>query len=120
MENKQQPTKEFFECYQYFNVYDLTDKIKQLSEVEKYLLLACAIDEHDEDQNMVIHNFTPFEEELDNIKRINSGETVSSPVFDEIEKYTGDRYISTSHIDLPKIFTKQEARQLKINNLLDN
>jgi hypothetical protein len=114
------PSKEFIECYQHFNVYDMTEKIKKLSNKEKYLLLACALDNHDEEQISVLNNFSPFQTELNEIMEVNQGSEIKNTVFYELKEYTGSKDIDVTSIELPKIYTKQEARQIKLNKILDN
>ena len=69
-------SKEFIECYQYFNVYDMSDKVKSLSEKERYLLLICTIDNHSDEDHIVLNNYNPFQKELKEIIQLHEGEEI--------------------------------------------
>ena len=112
-------SKEFTECYQYFNVYDMTEKVKSLTDKEKYLLLICTLDEHNDEDPIVLNNYREFEEELQNILDLHEGEEVKTEVLKTLSKKFGDKHIPISSIKLPKIFTKEEAREVKLNNILE-
>lgn len=112
-------TKEFIECYQYFNVYDITEKINNLSDEERYLLLICSLDNHDEEQPTVITNFTPYEKELQEIMDLHEGVEFESEPLKNLKDLTGDKHLSIKDIKLPEIYTLAEARDIKIENILE-
>jgi len=112
-------SKEFIECYQYFNVYDMSEKVKALSEKERYLLLICTIDNHSDEDPIVLNNYNPFQKELKEIIQLHEGEEIDLEVFKLLEKDLGDKHIPISSIKLPEIFTKEEAREIKLNNILE-
>ena len=60
-------SNELKECFKYFNVYDISDKIKELSEKERYILAISSVDNHDEDNVICLHNFNSIRTEINNI-----------------------------------------------------
>jgi len=117
-------SEEFKEIYHQFNVSNQTEKMKQLTEKELYMLLICCIDHHDEEQEIVFLNFSPFEEEINEILKFSDTEKTENSILKSLIEETGDETISTSGINLPEVLSKQEAlslnREQKIGKILDN
>jgi len=55
----------FKDIFKNFNVSDQESKIKQLDINELYYLLICCFDKHDEDDAIVLNNFSKFSKEID-------------------------------------------------------
>ena len=53
-------TNEFINIYRNFNVKDVSNEIKTLSQKELYLLLTLCLDKHSDDNSTVLHNFQSF------------------------------------------------------------
>lgn len=117
-------SEEFKEIYHQFNVSNQTERMKQLTEKELYMLLICCIDHHDEEQEIVFLNFLPFEEEINEILKFSDTEKTENSILKSLIEETGDETISTSGINLPEVLSKQEAlslnREQKIGKILDN
>ena len=118
-------SEEFKEIYHQFNVSNQTEKMKQLTEKELYMLLLCCIDHHDEEQEIVFQNFLPFEEEINEILKFSDTEKTENSILKSLIVETGDDSISTSGIkNLPEVLSKEEAlalsREQKIGKILDN
>lgn len=109
----------FFEIYQHFNVGDQVEKMKKLSQKELYYLLICCMDHHDEDDPIVIANYTPFESEINEILELQETEKTKNQYLIELQNLTGDQWINTNKTNLPTPYTKNEVRELKLNNILD-
>jgi hypothetical protein len=121
MHNKEIKVSQLFvDIYRNFNVSDQREKIKELSKKELYFLLETCIDNHDENDLTVFHNFSPFSNEITNILNIHNNSLSNvDPDFETIkEKIYYDRVTETGE-SLPKVYTKYEVRDLKLNKILD-
>jgi Fe-S-cluster formation regulator IscX/YfhJ len=111
----------FVDIYKNFNVYDQIEKIKQLDDKEKYLLLILALDKHSDEDPVVIHNFQEFKEQVMEIYEIQDDKETENQYLKELIELTGDKYIDTDLIvdslgeKLPEPLTKEEVRDAKIN-----
>jgi hypothetical protein len=76
------------------------------------------MDYHDENQPTVINNYKEFESEIDEIMNFLEKETTTDPDLLELVKETGSTFIEV--VDLPRPYTVDEVRELKLNNILDN
>lgn len=123
-------SESFMGIYQYFNVSDQRDKMKNISKEELYYLLLLCMDNHDEDDPTVYENYKPFGPEIDDILKFQeSGETTIMEIIN-LQKELGT-YISNDNFsgqiktttiggnELPKLYTKDEARDIKLNNILE-
>jgi hypothetical protein len=109
-------SNELKECFRYFNVYDLENKIKELTEEERLILTICAIDHHDEDNPLSFNNFKYIKEEMDEILDFHDNSIETKKIKNLILK--SDSSLNISDIDLPKVLTKQEVREIKIQDLI--
>jgi hypothetical protein len=116
-------SEKFLELYRNFNVSDQRDNMKELSEEELYLLLDTCVDEHDEDDPTVTLNFSPYSAELNEILKIQSGDTVDNKVLKNLQDKTDFRLSSTRVLKngdkLPNTYTRDEVRDLKLNKIFD-
>lgn len=111
-------SKDFKKIFKNFNVYDQIDNIKtKLSPDEKYLLLICCSDLHDSDDDVVKQNFKHFEKELSEILDYQVNDVTNVSELLSLESSIG-KWIPTSELDLPKVFTKSEVREIKIKEIL--
>jgi len=119
MEKKLIVSELFLNIYQLFNVSDQRDRMKQLSKKELYLLLLCLMDNHNEDDPIVISNFSDFEVEINEILEFEESEKTNNQYLLELIKETNDTWISTQVINLPNLYTREEVRDLKLGGILD-
>ena len=138
-----QPSETLLDIYRMFNVNDQRERMRQLSKKDLYFLLLCCIDNHDEEQPNVVTNYSEFEPEIDDILELQESEKTTNPILLELVKETGSSWIEVGSsfvkeekdntlgmsrtvsnvwtpVELPKPYTIDEIRELKLNNLLDN
>lgn len=108
----------FVEIYRNFNVSDQIENMKKLSKDELYYLLDTCIDSHDEDDLTVCQNFSPFVVEIENILEIHNGLTENTDL-NIIKERIHDNRVTETGVPLPKIYTKDEVRDLKLNKIFD-
>jgi hypothetical protein len=115
----------FVEIYKNFNVSDQRENMKKLPKDELYYLLDTCIDSHDEDDLTVCQNFSPFADEIKNILSIHDNSILgnSSSLTDldykSITNRIYDNRVTENGDPLPKIYTKDEVRELKLNKIFD-
>lgn len=119
MENKITVSELFLDIYRLFNVSDQRERIKQLTKKEIYFLLHCAMDNHNEDDIIVIVNFSDYEFEVNEILEFQETEKTTNQYLLDLVKETDDACISTSVIELPTPYTREEVRDLKLGGILD-
>jgi hypothetical protein len=126
----------FKEIYLNFNVTKQSEKIKNLTRKELLLLLILSIDNFNEENPIVIENFSEFTKELELIYNSlpdldeDVVVTTTDPDLLDLISLTGDKYINVSKLvdtfgqKLPEPLTDEEAkikrREIGIENLLDN
>ena len=99
------------------------DDIKELSEKELYILLLMAIDSFSDTDKYVVHNITPFEEEVVQIFNIQNGLAPNNETLLEMVEESGSFFISTdSFVDedgdrIPDLLNKSSVRKHKIKIL---
>lgn len=109
----------FLDIYRLFNVSDQRVRMKQLEKKELYYLLICAMDNHNEDDPIVIVNFSDFELEIKEILEFQEAEKTQNEYLLELVKETEDAWISTTGVELPTPYTRDEVRDLKLGGILD-
>jgi hypothetical protein len=125
IKNELKVSQLFVDIFQYFNVYDQRDRMKNLSKIELYLLLDTCVDAHDEDDATVALNFSSYSLELKEILKIQSGDPSSWNVaLKDLIKLTNDPVLKSEKITesgeyLPEVFTKEQVRELKLNKIFD-
>jgi hypothetical protein len=111
----------FVDIYTNFNVCSQVEKMNTLPRKELYLLILLALDKHDDNDPVVLHNFLPFESIGDDIFEIQEDKGVVNDDLKLLIDETGDKYISTKNIidskgnSLPEPLSKVEVRDAKIN-----
>lgn len=108
----------FLDIFKLFNVSDQRSRMKQLEKKELYYLLICAMDNHNEDDPIVITNFSDFELEINEILEFQESEKTNNHYLLDLIKETNDSWISTD-VDLPTPYTREEVRDLKLGGILD-
>lgn len=114
-------SNEFIDIYQNFNVVDQTEKIKNLSERERYLLIILCLDKHEDENPVVLHNFKPFREEIKEIYEVQDNKETKNEILLELIKETNHKHIESDYIrdqygnEVPDPFDKDEVRDKKID-----
>lgn len=113
---------EFIEIFRLFNVSDQRDRMKSLDRKELYYLLLCCMDNHNEDEPMVILNYSDFELEINEILEFQESEKTNNQYLLDLISQTGDKWVSTTvtEPELPTPYTKEEVRDLKLGGILDD
>jgi hypothetical protein len=118
-------SKDFVDIYLNFNVKDVTNEMRKLSQKELFLLLTFCLDKHDDEIPTVIANFKPFKDEIMEIFDILDDKSTTNKYLQQLIKWTYDDYIETDNVvdqngdKLPKPYTKAEIRNKKINFITD-
>lgn len=83
------------EIYKYLNAVDMSERINQLSELEKYILIALSLDNHDIKNVIVRENLLPYKEIgqaiYDAMEELGTNE-----IIEQLIELTGDKYIDLS------------------------
>lgn len=112
---------EFIEIYKNFNVYDQIEKVNELSDRERYLLLILCLDKHDDDNPIVLYNYKPFKEEVKEIYIVQDNQETTNQVLLDLIKETDHKHIESDCIIdtngnvVPDPFDKHEVRDKKID-----
>lgn len=112
---------EFLEIYKNFIVCDQIEKIKSLSDRERYLLLILCLDKHDDENVIALHNYKPFKEEIKEIYSLQDNKETDNQVILDLIKETDHKHIESDCIrdkngnKVPDPFTKDEVRDKKID-----
>lgn len=112
-------SEDFKKAYKNFNVFNVSKDISNISKKELYLLLICCFDNHDSDDSMVLENYSNYELEIEEILDLQDNKKTSNSFLLELILDTQSNTIDTHMIELPKIYTKEEVRELKLNKILD-
>ena len=110
MEKEYKPSELLIDIYKMFNVNDQRERMKQLTKKELYYLLLCCM--------TVITNFSEFENEIDDILLLQENEKTNNPILQELINETNSTWIEV--IELPKPYTLDEIRELKLSNILED
>lgn len=112
-------SENFKNAYKNFNVFNVAEKISNLSKKELYLLLICCIDNHDSDDSTVMENYSNYEVEIAEILDLQDSKKTLNNFLLELIFDTESITIDSHVVKLPKIYTKEEVRELKLNKILD-
>lgn len=116
----------FVEIYTNLNVWSQLENMKNLSKKELYLLLIVALDKHNEDDPVVLHNLLPWKDTALEIFDLQEDKECTITELIELVEETGDKYIdSTIIVDskgnkLKDPLSKEEVRDAKINITIKN
>lgn len=115
-------SEKFANIFKYFNVYDKIDMIKSLDNLELLLLLNLCVEKHDLDDPIVISNFKPFDEELHKLYVIRKdifSQVGENELINKLIDYEYYYKLDNNVCDMPKIFSKNEVREIRLNNIFD-
>ena len=116
----------FVEIYTNLNVCSQIENMKKLSKKELYLLLIVALDKHNDDDPVVLHNLFPWKDTALEIFNIQDDKETDIIELNELVEETGDKYIDTTIIvdskgnKLKEPLSKEEVRDIKINITIKN
>ena len=112
---------DFIEIYRNFNVCTQIEKVNELSDRERYLLLILCLDKHDDDNPIELYNYKPFKEEIKEIYIVQDNQETTNQVLLDLIKETDHKHIESDCIIdtngnvVPDPFDKNEVRDKKID-----
>ena len=120
VKEKLEVSNEFVETYKYLNAGDMTDAIIKLSELERYLLVALSLDNHDIKNHFVRHNLLPLKEIGQHLYDAMEEHVSDNKIIEKLIQLTGDKYIDLSVLvdplgnEMPEPANQSEAREYKL------
>jgi len=120
-EKKLQVSDLFVEIYTNLNVCSQLENMEKLSKKELYLLLILALDKHNDEDPVVLHNLLPWKDTALQIFELQDDKETSIKELEELVEETGDKYIDVTVLvdvngnSLRDPLTKEEVRDAKIN-----
>lgn len=106
-----------------FNVSNQTEEMKNLNEKELYILLNACIESHSDEDPQVLQNFQSHIEMCKNLRKLFDTGSSDNETLLELSKQYGP-FLSIplqdkDGNDLPQPLTRNEVRELKLNNILE-
>lgn len=120
-EKKLQVSDLFVEIYINLNVCSQLENMEKLSKKELYLLLIIALDKHNDEDPVVLHNLLPWKDTALQIFELQDDKETDILELKELVEETGDKYIDVTVLvdvngnSLREPLTKEEVRDTKIN-----
>lgn len=120
-EKKLQVSDLFVEIYTNLNVCSQLENMEKLSKKELYLLLIIALDKHNDEDPVVLHNLLPWKDTALQIFELQDDKETDILELKELVEETGDKYIDVTVLvdvngdPLREPLTKEEVRDAKIN-----
>lgn len=117
-------TDDFVDVYKYLNAGDMSEQIKSLSVIERYILVALSLDNHEIKNPVVRDNLYPLKDIGQSIYDAMEDVDTDDPVIKELVEITGDKYIDLSILvdsqgnDMPEPANQSEIRDWRLK-LLD-
>ena len=106
-----------------FNVSNQTEEMKKLNEKELYILLNACIESHSDQDPQVLQNFHSQIENVNNLRDLFDTGSSDNETLRELLKqygpYLGIPLQDKDGNDLPQPLTRNEVRELKLNNILE-
>ena len=116
----------FVEIYTNLNVCSQLENMKNLSKKELYLLLIVALDKHNDEDPVVLHNLLPWKDTALEIFNLQDDKETDIIELKELVEETGDKYIDVTILvdskgnKLKEPLSKEEVRDVKINITIKN
>ena len=116
----------FVEIYTNLNVCSQLENMKKLSKKELYLLLILALDKHNDEDPVVLHNLLPWKDTALEIFNLQDDKETDIIELKELVEETGDKYIDVTILvdskgnKLKEPLSKEEVRDAKINITIKN
>lgn len=120
-EKKLQVSDLFVEIYTNLNVCSQLENMEKLSKKELYLLLIIALDKHNDEDPVLLHNLLPWKDTALQIFELQDDKETDILELKELVEETGDKYIDVTVLvdvngdPLREPLTKEEVRDAKIN-----
>lgn len=120
-EKKLQVSDLFVEIYTNLNVCSQLENMEKLSKKELYLLLILALDKHNDEDPVLLHNLLPWKDTALQIFELQDDKETDILELKELVEETGDKYIDVTILvdvngnSLRDPLTKEEVRDAKIN-----
>lgn len=117
-------TDDFVDVYKYLNAGDMSERINSLSVIERYILVALSLDNHEIKNPVVRDNLHPLKDIGQSIYDAMEDVDTDDPVIKELVEITGDKYIDLSVLvdsqgnDMPEPANQSEIRDWRLK-LLD-
>lgn len=117
-------TDDFVDVYKYLNAGDMSERINSLSVIERYILVALSLDNHEIKNPVVRDNLYPLKDIGQSIYDAMEDVDTDDPVIKELVEITGDKYIDLSILvdsqgnDMPEPANQSEIRDWRLK-LLD-
>lgn len=117
-------TDDFVDVYKYLNAGDMSEQINSLSVIERYILVALSLDNHEIKNPVVRDNLYPLKDIGQSIYYAMEDVDTDDPVIKELVEITGDKYIDLSILvdsqgnDMPEPANQSEIRDWRLK-LLD-
>ena len=117
-------TDDFVDVYKYLNAGDMSERINSLSVIERYILVALSLDNHDIKNPIVRDNLYPLKDIGQSIYDAMEDIDTDDTVIKELVEITGDKYIDLSVLvdshgnDIPETANQAEIRDWRLK-LLD-
>jgi hypothetical protein len=115
----------FLDIYRNFNVKNMVNDMNALSKRELYLLLLTTLDNHYDEDEVAINNWLPFKDYCLEILDLQDDKDVESKDLKSLVDESKDKYINTKNIvstdgsKLPRPYTKEEIREIRIDNIIE-
>lgn len=126
MDKKIIVSDEFVDIYTNFNVSSQQEKMKSLSKKELYLLVLLCVDKHSDEDPVCINNYRECADILEAIQSLQDSSETDNQYLIELGEDSGDKTINVDVVEdskgqkLPEPLKKDEVRNAKIHNVLDN
>jgi len=117
-------TDDFVDVYKYLNAGDMSERINSLSVIERYILVALSLDNHEIKNPVVRDNLYPLKDIGQSIYDAMEDVDTDDTVIKELVEITGDKYIDLSVLvdsqgnDMPEPANQSEIRDWRLK-LLD-
>jgi hypothetical protein len=114
---------QFIEVYKYLNAGNMINKINELSELERYMLIALSLDNHDIKDPIVKENLYPYREIGQLLYDTMDGQKSDNEIIKKLIEITDDKYIDLSILadssgnEMPQPANQSEIRDWRLKLL---
>lgn len=114
---------QFIEVYKYLNAGNMINKINELSELERYMLIALSLDNHDIKDVIVKENLYPYREIGQLLYVTMDDQKSDNEIIKKLIEITDDKYIDLSVLidssgnEMPNIADQSEIREWRLKLL---
>lgn len=114
---------QFIEVYKYLNAGNMINQINELSELERYMLVALSLDNHDIKDVVVKENLYPYREIGQLLYDVMDDQESDNEIIKKLIEITDDKYIDLSVLidstgnEMPNIADQSEIREWRLKLL---